>query len=1029
MVETPLIMFAGYVVDRENEQLRLDNQPLRLTNKAFAVLRHLVEHPGQLVTKEALFAAIWPRTVVTETTLTNCISEVRRALGDDAKQPRFIETVHRRGYRFLPTITAQPVFSSESRVSSSSPPLVPNTQDPAPILVGREAELIQLHELFKKTLHGERQIVFVTGEAGIGKTALIETFVQSLASSVQSQKESQKLILSEDEGARGKNKRPLPKAFSSGLRTFAPQHPAPGVWLGWGQCIEQYGAGEAYLPVLEALGRLGRQPGGERLLAVLRQYAPTWLAQLPALLSPEELEAVQRRIQGATRERMLREITEAVEVLSGAQPLVLVLEDLHWSDPSTVELLTMLARRREPAQLLVVGTYRAAELAVSNHPLKTVKHELVARGQAAEIALSFLSPAAVREYISHRLGESTVADSLANVVYRRTDGQPLFMVQVTDYLVQRDGSLASATADLTAVEQALPPGLREAIEAQLGRLSEDEQSVLAVGSVGGAEFAVASLAAGLAREEATIEEVCDRLARRGQFIEERGVKTWPDGTVSGSYGFRHALYQEVVYTPLTEARRVRWHTAIGKRLEAGYGEQTNEIAAELAVHFEHGRDFTRAIQYQYAAAQRALGRHASREALEHLTHGLELLPHVPANPIHIQLELMLQTTYGVTLATTLGYAAPAVERAHLRAYELSQELTDPTLLSPILCGLWGFFIARSDLSRALALADHLVALVDQSPHTTAPALAYGIHGQTSLLSGQLLLARTSFEQSLTHYTADQHGQLLAQYNEDPGVISNTFQAQTLWLLGYADQAQRQLAAGEALARDLAHPYSSAQYLCNAMIVWQWRREVSRVLARYEELQAICQAEAFPVWLAGGTIVHGWALAQHGQSEVGVSFMHQGIHAWQAIGICLVLPYYQTLLAEAYGFSERPHAGLQVLDKVLAHINATQERFYEAEVWRIKGELTLQSKVTESRPLIPDPQGEAEAYFLKAIEVARRQQAKSLELRATVSLARLRQQQGKRDEARQMLAGIYNWFTEGFDTKDLQEAKALLDALS
>lgn len=923
MVEKSLLMFAGYVVDRENEQLRLDNQPLRLTNKAFAVLRHLVEHPGQLVTKEALFAAIWPRTVVTETTLTNCISEVRRALGDDAKQPRFIETVQRRGYRFLPSITTQPVFSSESRVPSSSPPLVSNTQDPAPILVGRETELFQLHELFEKTLHGKRQMVFVTGEAGIGKTTLIDAFRQRLETG------DWRLALS---------------AQASSLQSLA----APPVSFAQGQCIEQYGAGEAYLPVLEALGRLGRQPDGERLLAILRQYAPTWLAQLPALLSPEELEAVQRRIQGATRERMLREITEAVDVLSVTQPLVLVLEDLHWSDPSTVELLTMLARRREPAQLFIVGTYRAAELVVSNHPLKTVKQELVARKQAAEIALSFLSPAAVREYISHRLVESTVADSLANVVYRRTDGQPLFMVQVTDYLVQRDGSLAPATVDLTAVEQALPPGLREAIEAQLGRLSEDEQSVLAVGSVGGAEFAVASLAAGLAREEATIEEVCDRLARRGQFIEERGVKTWPDGTVSGSYGFRHALYQEVVYTRLTEARRVRWHTAIGKRLEAGYGEQTNEIAAELAVHFEHGRDFTRAIQYQYAAAQRALGHHASREALEHLTHGLELLPHVPANPIHIQLELMLQTTYGVTLATTLGYAAPAVERAHLRAYELSQEITDPTLLSPILCGLWGFFIVRSDLSRALALADHLVALVDQSPHTTAPALAYGIHGQTSLLSGQLLLARTSFEQSLTHYTADQHGQLLAQYNEDPGVISNTLQAQTLWLLGYADQAQRQLAAGEALARDLAHPYSSAQYLCNAMTIWQWRREVSRVLARYEELQAICQAEAFPVWLAGGTIVQGWALAQHGQSEVGVSFMQQGIHAWQAIGICLVLPYYQTLLAEAYGFSGRPHAGLQVLDKVLAHINATQERFYEAEVWRIKGELTLQSKVSSPK---------------------------------------------------------------------------------
>jgi predicted ATPase len=410
---------------------------------------------------------------------------------------------------------------------------------------------------------------------------------------------------------------------------------------------------------------------------------------------------------------------------------------------------------------------------------------------------------------------------------------------------------------------------------------------------------------------------------------------------------------------------------------------------------------------------------------------------------------MLQTTYGVTLATTLGYADPAVAQAHLRAYELSQEITDPALLFPILCGLWGFFIVRSDLSRAMVLADHLLALEDQSPNTTAPALAYGIHGQTSLLSGKLLAARISFAQSLTHYTADQHGRLLAQYNEDPGVISHTLHAQALWLLGYADQAPRQLAAGEALAHELAHPYSFAQHLCNAMTVWQWRGEVSRVIACYEELQAICQAEAFPVWLAGGMIVQGWALVQQGQNEAGVTLMQQGIRAWQTIGICLVLPYYQTLLAEAYGAIGQADKGVQVLDEVLAHINATQERFYEAELWRIKGMLLIQSQTspgqvktsqdnseeTGPRSLTPDPQDQAEACFLKAIEVARQQQAKSLELRAVMSLVRLCQQHGTAHpshttpaEAHRMLVEIYNWFTEGFETKDLQEAKALLENL-
>jgi DNA-binding winged helix-turn-helix (wHTH) protein len=323
MAETSLLRFARYVVDRDNEQLRLDNHPVRLTNKAFGVLRYLVEHPGQLVTKEALFAVVWPESIVSETTLTNCISEVRRALGDDPKQPRFIETVHRRGYRFLPSVaTAPPVSGSRFQVSGQTPEQQETRNEkPETCLVGRETELAQLHNLFAKALSGQRQVVFVTGEAGIGKTALVDTFLQRLESRVQSP---------------ASDSRP---GFSATAQTLDPRRRTLDTrpWISWGQCIEQYGTGEAYLPVLEALGRLGRGPQKAHLLSILNQYAPTWLAQLPALLSPAELEAIQRRIQGATRERMLREITEAFDMLTADHPLVVVLEDLHWSDPSTVE--------------------------------------------------------------------------------------------------------------------------------------------------------------------------------------------------------------------------------------------------------------------------------------------------------------------------------------------------------------------------------------------------------------------------------------------------------------------------------------------------------------------------------------------------------------------------------------------------------------------------------------------------------------------------------------------------------------------
>src|SRR5580765_761293 len=323
---------------------------LDLAPKAFAVLRHLVEHPQRLLTKDDLLAAAWGDTVVSEASLTSCIRDLRRALDDSSRTPRYIETVHKRGFRFIGPIAAT---ATPLRSPVSSPPAAP------PTLVGRDAELANLHALYATAAGGRRQLVFVTGEAGIGKTTLVETFLAQLGT-------------------------------SDGLRR------------GRGQCVEQYGASEAYLPVLEALGRMGREPLGAALVQILKQYAPTWLAQLPALLTDEELGAVQRRAQGTTRERMLRELIEALDALTVEAPLVLVLEDLHWSDAATIDLLGMLARRRDPARLLVLGTYRPADVASAAHPLKAVKQELQVHGYCQELHLDFLSLSAVERYLSRR---------------------------------------------------------------------------------------------------------------------------------------------------------------------------------------------------------------------------------------------------------------------------------------------------------------------------------------------------------------------------------------------------------------------------------------------------------------------------------------------------------------------------------------------------------------------------------------------------------------------------------------------------
>src|SRR5262245_30326776 len=395
--------FDGYRLDLPNEQLWCGPQTLPLTAKALRVLGVLVAHAGHLVTKDALFQAVWPEAAVSDGVLSNCIGELRKALGETAQAPRFIQTVHRRGYRFLAPVTVpvppvaasvEPALSVAPALPHSPAPPLPPPAARSPLLVGREPELATLRQALAQALRGQRQVVLVNGEAGLGKTTVVDAF----------------------------------------LATLAPELP---LWVGWGQCLAHYGAGEAYLPVLDALGRLGREPGHARLLTLLRQYAPTWVGQLPALFPAADWEAGPPQGLGATRERMLREVAECLEAVSAEQPLVLVLEDLHWSDHATLDLLTWLARRREPARLLVLGTYRPVEVIMQGHPLQAVKQELVQHGQCREVRLEGLSEVDVAAYLTARFPGNTVAATLAGVLARRTGGQPLFMVQTVDAWVQQ----------------------------------------------------------------------------------------------------------------------------------------------------------------------------------------------------------------------------------------------------------------------------------------------------------------------------------------------------------------------------------------------------------------------------------------------------------------------------------------------------------------------------------------------------------------------------------------------------------------
>jgi predicted ATPase len=492
----------------------------------------------------------------------------------------------------------------------------------------------------------------------------------------------------------------------------------------------------------------------------------------------------------------------------------------------------------------------------------------------------------------------------------------------------------------------------------------------------------------------------------------------------------------VLYDRIPAGRQQRLHRQIGEREEAAYGKRVREIAAELAMHFEQGREYRKAVQYLQKAGENAIRRSANQEAINLLTGGLELLKTLPDTPERTQQELVLQIASGLPLMLTKGPAAAEVGRAYARARELCQQSGETLQLFPVLRGLWGFYLTRAELQTARELGNQLLTLAQNVQDSALLLQAHQALGQTLYPLGELVPARAHLEQSLA-FCAPQKGRSYANSIIPFRENGLSTAASVLWFLGYPDQALKRSHEALILAQELSYPPSLAMALIMAGWQHQFRREGQAAQGRAEAVIALSTEHGLTQWLALGTVQRGWALAMQGQGEEGIVQMRQGLAAVRATGAELFRPFHLALPVEAYGKAGRAEEGLSALAEALAVVDKTGERFYEAELYRLKGELTLQKfNVQRSRFKVENssesgvrsPGSEAEECFLKAIEVARRQQAKSLELRAVTSLSRL-WQQGKKKEAHEMLAEIYGWFTEGFDTKDLQEAKALLEELS
>jgi DNA-binding winged helix-turn-helix (wHTH) protein/tetratricopeptide (TPR) repeat protein len=671
-----LLSFDRYSLDLANERLLHDGGVVSLTPKAFAVLRRLVEDRGQLVKKDDLLRSVWRDTHVSDGVLRVIILELRRALDDDSEQPRFIETVPRRGYRFI-----------APRARTLRQLAVADEQGP---LVGRDGVIAALETRFERACAGERQLVFIAGEAGIGKTTVLDAFVARAARD-------------------------------------------PNVMIARGACLEHYGAAEAYLPVLEAIGRLLREPGSDRAIRLLEKYAPTWVLQLPWLAPRDDREALRRELVGVTKERMLREMSEALEALTTDRALVLVLEDLHWSDHSTLDLLGMLARREEAARLLVLGSYRPVDVIVAGHPLQSLLQELRVRQQCDDIGLPFLAEADVAAYLAQRFGAAASTSDLAAAVHLRTDGNPLFMVRLADELIAvgvlvEDAGRWSLRGPLGDVARAVPESLRALIEKQIGRLEPAAQRVLEVAGVLGDQFTAEAIAAGLGDDPSVVEAHCDALARQTQLVVPGPLAMLPDGTPIAQYSFTHNLYPQVLGARVPAARRVRLHQRIGDWLERAYSSQPDAISTQLAWHFEEGHDYRRAIRYLISTAESTAGRFAYRDAIRVLQHALALAATVdPGVRPALEVEILERIGDAHYWLGAMDECAKSYREEAARAAEVGLVSAQVRALS---CLVFPFGLIDPDQG---------IAAVEQAARLSAGSDDPLLHACTELLAGSMRL--------------------------------------------------------------------------------------------------------------------------------------------------------------------------------------------------------------------------------------------------------------------------------------------------
>jgi DNA-binding SARP family transcriptional activator len=922
--------------------------------------------------------------------------------------------------------------------------------------VGREAELAILNRHLAETLSGRGRVLFIAGEAGSGKTLLLREFTRRALDA-----HPHLLVAGDRCDARLGSGQPyqpfvgLLAALSGGGDVH---RPTPD------EAIERQARRlrDAFPSVAQALVMNGPALVGTlipaqllaRRLAALDSAGHGLQAELQPLLQSkaaghDPYAAISPDLPAIDQAALFEQVTQMLLALAELHPLLLILDDLHWADEGSIHLLFHLGRRLANKPLLIVGAYRPEQVA-PGHALSSVLHELQAR--YGQIGLD-LSRADGRQFLEAVLDSqpNRLDAGFRQTLYQRTEGHALFTTELLRGMAARgelvqDGSGCWVTGSQLSWDQ-LPARVEAVIAERVARLPEKYRKLLAAASVQGETFNLEVVARALDCRPAQALELLSRLQPdQHDLVDALSVQvlTVSHGDYARSqtlsrYHFRHFLFQQYIYQSLDPVARSWLHRVTGEGLESLAALQADEPGlweaspARLAWHFEQAGQAARAVGYLLQAGQAAYRLSANAEAIAYLQQGLALLEVLPATPQRARQELSLQLALGQALMVSQGYGLPAVKQAFDRALTLYRQVGETPQLFVVLFGLFAFYLVRGQLRVALELSEQFLRQAKQRSDRAALPVAQRLLGVTRLWLGQLAQARAHLEESTALYNLEQPQAPVLTYGQSSAAIAMVDFAYNLWLLGYPDQARQWAEEARRRAEAESQPLTSVYVLLVSALIYDALRDWPNSLSLAEALISLATEHGLVFFRAGGAIIREAMRIRQGQADPEpLAELRQNLAIYQATGAAVGLPYMLYLLAEALGRLEQPAEGLSLLAEAQAVAAETEHRTFEAELYRLQGELLLKAEGREARLKDEPPEVTAEACFQQAIAVAQRQEARSWELRATVSLARLWhsvQSQGKREEARQLLAEIYGWFSEGFDTADLQEARALLDALT